>query len=248
MNHLQIGLAPKTFKPAKGFLLIDDDPKFPNAKLFDPLEHTFNPGRMDYRTARYFADLLFGDAGKETLTVRNGKRALTRLLIKSTLDELEPKSWGKPADDEKEAIAAIDDMMLSPVIQKGLAGPLPRWFKSGASIIARLDRAQLGEYDARIIAALLVFQFKGQVIIPDFGFYARPFHSALIREKRLMAGVYTLSELDDKMRALCLLMPKEGRQCSYDDAVTLAKYAALVPQTVEFNDFLAARMSGLAAM
>ena len=30
---------------------------------------------------------------------------------------------------------------------------------------------------------------KGQVAVPDFGFYGRDIHSRLIREERLIAGV-----------------------------------------------------------
>jgi hypothetical protein len=65
-----------------------------------------------------------------------------------------------------------------------------------------------------VLGLFLMAQYKEQVVVPDFGFYARPFHSSLIRENRLIAGVYTLSELDEKMRQLCLLMPKVGRQCT----------------------------------
>jgi hypothetical protein len=39
--------------------------------------------------------------------------------------------------------------------------------------------------------------FVDQVVIEDFGFYARRHLAALIREERLIAGVYTLSELDN---------------------------------------------------
>jgi hypothetical protein len=71
--------------------------------------------------------------------------------------------------------------------------------------------AELGEHDAKILGSLLISQFKGQIIVPDFGFYARDFHASLIRENRLIAGVHSLSELDRKMQHLCLLMEKEGR-------------------------------------
>jgi hypothetical protein len=30
--------------------------------------------------------------------------------------------------------------------------------------------------------------YKGQLVIPDFGFYGRDIHSRLIREERLIAG------------------------------------------------------------
>jgi len=48
--------------------------------------------------------------------------------------------------------------------------------------------------------------------VPDFGFYARDFHASLIREKRLIAGVYySLSELEPRLRHRCLLMEKVGK-------------------------------------
>ena len=71
---------------------------------------------------------------------------------------------------------------------------MPRWFLSGGSIIARLDRKELGDDDAKVIANILIAKYKGQIVIEDFGFYAREHHAALIREERLIAGVYTLSD------------------------------------------------------
>jgi hypothetical protein len=95
---------------------------------------------------------------------------------------------------------------------------------SGASIVARINRAELGEHDARILGSLLISQCKGQIIVPDFGFYARNFHASLIREGRLIAGVYTLSALDEQLRQMCLLMETEAAGCTYEDAQALAKY------------------------
>jgi hypothetical protein len=91
-----------------------------------------------------------------------------------------------------------------------------------------------------VLGLFLMAQYKEQVVVPDFGFYARPFHSSLIRENRLIAGVYTLSELDEKMRQLCLLMPKVGRQCTPEDAEVLAQYAGLVPRTIAHTEYVAA--------
>jgi hypothetical protein len=64
------------------------------------------------------------------------------------------------------------------------------------------------------LAAHLTIQ--GQIIVPDFGFYARDCHASLIRENRLIAGVYTLSELNSKLRQMCLLMEKGGSSVRYD--------------------------------
>jgi hypothetical protein len=95
-----------------------------------------------------------------------------------------------------------------------LSKPMPRWFLSGGSIIARLDRKELGDDDAKVIANILIAKYKGQIVIEDFGFYAREHHAALIREERLIAGVYTLSELPDKLRDRAMLMPKVGKGCA----------------------------------
>jgi hypothetical protein len=79
---------------------------------------------------------------------------------------------------------------------------------------------------------------KGQIVIEDFGFYARPFYTGSVREDRLMAGVYILSELDEKLRQMCLLMETEAVGCTYEDAATLAKYEGHVPGTNAFNTFV----------
>ncbi len=245
MNRIVIGLADKTeaLTPEKpGFLLLDDGPiadtflhTFKRAKEFNPHSHSFNPLPMTYRNAREFASIVYGEEGKDTLTARNGKRALTKMLMHADrIDSL----YGGRSDAEKEAIAIIDDLLLSPVLKKVLCGTPMRWMFSGASVVARLDRTDIGEHDARILGALLISQFKRQVIIPDFGFYARDFHSALIREDRLIAGVYTLSELEPTLRHLCLLMEKTGMQCTFEDAEVLAKYAGLRPTTEGYNGYV----------
>jgi hypothetical protein len=43
-------------------------------------------------------------------------------------------------------------------------------------VFARLNRAELGDFDAFVFGTLLISQFKGQVIVPDFGFYGRESH------------------------------------------------------------------------
>jgi len=230
--------------------LIDDGPvadaflqKFKRAKQFDPHSHSFNPLPMTYRKARDFADVVFGEAGRDTLTVRNGKRALVRLLLKAkTLDRLA----GGKNDDEQEAMAMVDDLPLSPVLRDVLCKPTSRWILSGASIVARISRAEIGDHDARILGALLISQFKGQIIVPDFCFYARDSHASLIRENRLTAGVYSLSELDKRLRQMCLLMETKAAGCTYEDSEVLAKYEGHVPGTNAFNALVRGAMEGSA--
>jgi hypothetical protein len=98
-------------------LLIDDGPiadvfldRFKRAKECDPREHNFNPLPMTYRKAREFASVVFGDEGKDTLIVRNGKRSLTRMLMYAeSLKDLQ----GDPKNDgDKEALAIVEDLLL----------------------------------------------------------------------------------------------------------------------------------------
>jgi len=126
MNRLLIGNADKTeqlLKTSGAFLLIDDGEicdafleTFPTARDFDPHKHHFNPLEgMDYKKARDFADLVYGVSpqGANTLTVRNGKRALVKLLLEQPtgLDALPtPKT---PA--EEEAVGMIQDLLVSPI-------------------------------------------------------------------------------------------------------------------------------------
>lgn len=84
--------------------------KLKRAKLFDPLIHGINPLPADYRRARDLASIFFGTEGKDTLTVRNGKRALARKLIGARrIDKIAFNN----GDDEKEARALVDDLLQS---------------------------------------------------------------------------------------------------------------------------------------
>ena len=60
-------------------MIADKVPDVPRARVFDPHKHCFNPLKdIDYKKAREIADVLYTIApqGENTLTVRNGKRAL----------------------------------------------------------------------------------------------------------------------------------------------------------------------------
>jgi hypothetical protein len=248
MNKLLVGAADFTDtlldSTKQPFLLIDDGPiadafveRFPRAKLFDPAQHSFNPLRdIDYKRARDFAQTVYtaSPEGKDTLTVRNGKRALARLLLTTErLDRMQ-------SDDEKDgdALAAVEDLLFSPVLRQVLCRPTNFSFKG--SVIARIDRAELGDQDALVLALLLIGQHKGQIVVPDFGFYGRPLHMSLIRQNRLTAGLNTFAEIDDKKlrQALELIPEKQGAQCTYDDAVVLAQYAGLIPGQVNHTEFV----------
>jgi hypothetical protein len=104
----------------------------------------------------------------------------------------------------------------------------------------RASTAELGRFDALVLGFLLIAQFKGQLVIPKFGFYGREAHVNLIEEDRLIAGVNTLGELSPLMRQNMLLVPeKVASGAIADDAEELAKYEGLARGTNGFLDFVA---------
>lgn len=250
-NHFLIGTADKTPRllelAARSFLVIDDGPiadafleHFPRARLFDVTQHSFNPlTHIDYKRARDFAAALYtaSPEGKDTLTVRNGKRAMVRLLLASTrLDRIDHSSTDPGM---AEAVATIDDLLISPVLQQVLCTPTNFPFKG--QIVAKLDRAQLGDFDAFILASLLIGHVSQghTIIVPDLNFYGRDFHIPLIRQQRLVAGIYVLDALPANLRQNVLMVKdKTPAQCTWEDALVLARYAGLIPGTVGHTEFL----------
>jgi hypothetical protein len=225
-------------------LLLDDGPlidalKTKKAFRFDPEKHSFDPlAGMDYRKARDFVSVL--DAvfpeGENTLTRKNSNFLMLKELLSgkrlSGLIELDPKD---PASVD--AYQKIQTLLLSPVLKRVLCNTLN--FRFEGTVLARLDRAKYGEFDCFVLAQLLISQFKGTVVIPDFGFYGRDYLTYLIREERLVCSVNSLSEVSPKLRdALLLMEDKEGKECSFDDARTLAGYRGLVPGTTAHVDYV----------
>ena len=113
MNVLYVGFTKQIELTKGGFLYMDDElPTIKRARIFDPQKHCFNPLKdIDYRKARELAELLYTIApqGENTLTVRNGKRA----LLKAPLDA---KSLDKVHGDE-EVRGMIGDLLVSPVLR-----------------------------------------------------------------------------------------------------------------------------------
>jgi hypothetical protein len=111
------------------------------------------------------------------------------------------------------------------VVRGVLCGKRQFNFGENRTIVAKLDRSQIGDRAAFIIGLFLISHFKGQLVIPDFGFYGREAHAALIREGRLVAGVNFLDELPPKLRnSVLLIKDKEGSGAIADDAALLATY------------------------
>lgn len=110
MNQLHVGFSKHIELPKGSFLFIDDEvPTHPKAKIFDPLHHSFNPLRdIDKKKARELAETLYtaSPQGENTLTVRNGRRALARGLADAKrLDKVSVHSPIKGVAEEVEGDA-----------------------------------------------------------------------------------------------------------------------------------------------
>ena len=247
MNKLYVGFSKQITLPKGGCLFIADEvPDVSRARVFDPLKHSFNPlDGIDYRKAREIAEILYtvSPQGENTLTVRNGKRALLRMLLdgrKRLNDDVKP---GRKDDAANEAQAAIDDLLMSPVLKRVLCNRTNFSFNPRSTILARVSRTDLGDFDALVLGLFLIAHFRGQLVIPDFGFYGRDAHMAHVRQGRLIAGVDVLNELPPKLRqGMLLIKDKRASGATFEDAETLAQYAGLQPDTVGFNDFVADAM------
>lgn len=238
MNRLYVGFNKDVEPPKRGLFIHDEVPDISRARIFDPAKHSFNPLKgIDYRKARALADVLYtaSPQGENTLTVRNGKRALLKALLSAKrLDRIE---------GDEEVTGMIDDLLQSPVLKSVLCKPTNFSFSPNSLILAKLNRAELGDFDALILGLFLIEQFKGQVTVPDFGFYGRETHVSLIRENRLVAGVNFLGELAPRLRnSVLLIEEKVASGALYDDAVDLARLAGLRPDFAHddnpYNSFI----------
>jgi hypothetical protein len=241
MNRLYVGTKFHIELPKGGFLFIHDEvPRMPLAQVFDPLKHSLDPLRkITKRQARELADVLYAlsPQGENTITVRNGKRALAPALF-------EAKRFDLIKGDE-EVQGMIDDLLFIPEIRSVLCGDNTTFsLRPHTKIFARLNRSELGEFTCLVIGLVLMNMFKGQLIIPDLTFYGRPIHTNLVREERLIAGVQYLGDLPLPLRrAVLSIKDKQGYGCLFEDAETLAKYAGLQYGTTGFSDYVAQSVS-----
>jgi hypothetical protein len=271
----------------ESYLLIDDGTlidqlEFPHkrpAKSTLPLitrldlsKHSLNPltdindTQEGVLKARQFLEILAADGvfpqGATTLTRKNSDDLLLHALVQNksrTLSQLIPTPDPKDAA-AVDAYQKISNILLSPVLRRVL--DRPTHLSSKGIIIARLDPAELGDFDCILLGNFLIAAYKGPIAVTDFGLYAIPSHIRLARQGRLIAGLDFLSDLDrregqlDKLRSQLL---SEGatnlfhykrtaaythyaRHTSYDDAVTLARYAGLRPDYLRednpYNTFI----------
>ena len=134
MNVLHVGFSKSIDLPKGGYLLIDDELRdIPRSRVFDPMKHSFNPLKgIEYKRARELAELFYtiSPQGDNTLTVRNGKRAMLRSLMKADrLDHVK---------GDEEVSALIDDLLVSPVLRRVLCNPTNFSFNPNSVIQARI--------------------------------------------------------------------------------------------------------------
>ena len=237
MNALRVGLLRQLDLPSGRFLLIDDElpdiGDWRRPKIFDPLKHAFNPLKgMTPRKAQELAEIFYtlSPQGENTLTVRNGRRALRDALMEA------PRLDKVKGDEEVEGM--MGDVLFSPTLKRVLCDGNFN-FDVKTPILARINRVELGERDALILGLLLMLEYPHQLVIPDMGFYGRDIHTRIVREDRLIAGVNFLSELPPRLRDMMLLIPdKEGDGTIVEDAETLAKFENLIKGTRGYSEFV----------
>lgn len=258
MNHALFGTnkSPDDFirLTEPGFLLIGDG-TFADAfeqhffvSVFDPLQHSFNTLKdTSYLAQCNFVETMLAlfPAGQNTLTKEGVPDAFFEELAKK------PKSLEdmfKGTSDDPSYLSAqrmVRRLRRSPILTKVLCEPTNFKIAAHRNIVVRLDRAALGRFDALALALFLIGQVKGQVIVPDFGFYGRELHTYLIDQDRLTAGVNYLAEVPPKLQqALLTIKDIQPLQVVFDDADTLAKLAGWKPGDQGYADFVEGAMRG----
>lgn len=244
MNALIVGTDPSPildFIPNDTFLFIGDGEVCEDVlssgrtvRRFDISKDTFDPLKaITYRRAQEFKHVL--DArfrgGDSTLTKESGLSLILRALLDNpkNLATLIPKPGKGAPSGQIWAHEKIQELLLSPVLEPVLTRGTNMSFKG--TIVARLDRAELGDDDCLILGNLLMSMYPGQVIVTDFGFYGRRHHIALLRQERLIAHVRSLDELPEELRReLLFVKDPVPSLANADDAETLAVYNAPTPR------------------
>lgn len=251
-NKIYVGTIPPE-PPKGGYLFVHDEvPDIPRARVFDPTIHSFNPLQgLNYRKANELVeifDALFS-RGDSTLTKDTGLDFIAEALdgTPASLDTLIERPDKQSSPGHQWAYGKVRRLMRSPVLSRMLCTPTNFSFNPRSTILARVNRAELGDFDALAVGLFLMAHYKGQVVVPDFGFYGREAHISLLRENRLIAGVRFLAELPEALRhSVLFIEDKEVGGALYDDAVLLAKHAGLRPDPSRdqnpFNEFIDAAM------
>lgn len=217
------------------FLLIDDGSLIdklhipPRRKVhhFNWKKDSLNPLQgMDYKGARDFISILneVFPEGSNTLTRKNSNFLLLNALSHPPprLDHL----FREQIDDDphyQDAQQKIQTLLLSPVLKRVLCNRTN--FPLTGVVLARISRAELGDFDAFVLANMLIQHFPGQIVISDGGFYLREHHITLIQQKRLTVGVNFLDEVGPQLKnALISIKKKVAYRLNPFDARQLTVY------------------------
>ena len=243
MNRIFVGINTHIEIPRSGCLVIDDEVRVPRAKVFDPTIHSFNLlDRLDYRKACEIVDIIDAlfSRGDGTLTKDTGLDFIMAALLKrpASLDGLIAEPDRKSAPGHVWAHSKVQRIFQSPVLKAALSAPATFSFNPRSVTVARINRAELGEFDALALGLFLMSHYPGQIVAPSFGFYAREMHSALLRQNRLIARVNFLDELPPELRQLVLLTNPIASGTTFEDAETLALHARIHRETTGFTDFV----------
>jgi hypothetical protein len=68
---------------------------------------------------------------------------------------------------DEEVSALIDDLLVSPVLRRVLCNPTNFSFNPNSVIQARIDRVELGDFDALVLGLLLMSHTKSQLVVPE---------------------------------------------------------------------------------
>lgn len=243
MNKIYLGDT-QTELPDSGFIYITDEVPKPSMSrrevVFDPLIHTFSAlHNLTYETARPLADVLYTayPQGQNTLTVRNGRIDLLPALIAAK---------NKPFNQIKgseEVNRLVGDIMASPLLHRVLCTNKNHvTFTPGMKVLVRLNRAEVPDFDAQILAFLLIAQAKRYVVLDDLDFYGRDAHTYLFREQRIRSHVDSYTDLKDREKLHRAVLKVKDTQYSnvlYEDAVELAKrHCHFLPGTDGYSTFI----------
>jgi len=223
--------------PKGSFLFIGDEvPKHAKAKVFDPRKRGFDLFKeTDYRRSCDFVDgidTLF-ERGENTLTKDTGPDFIAECLDRKpkSLERMIPPPGKSVSTGHIWAYGKIQRILRSPVLRRVLCSETDFAFEGvNRKVFARLNRAELGDFDRLAIGLFQIARFKGQIIVEDGGIYLRDNHMNLIREDRLIVKVNDLSELPTGLhKAVMRYEDQVARGVIYDDALELVKAKRLRP-------------------
>jgi hypothetical protein len=225
--------------PKGPWLFIGEKCDHAKVRVFDPLSHSFNPLKnIDKKTARQIARVPYfaSPEGVNTLTVRNGRRALAHAVYKAErFDEVRVDSRIKGVNEEVEGI--LDDLLFTDVMRKVLCSDEEFGFEGhNRKVFARVDRAELGDEDALMLGLLLMLRYKGHVIVDDLGFYGLDSHAGLARQGKLTGWASTLGDIPPRLRREMLRGEKVATGVTYEDALELAERDCKFPPHTDGRD------------